>query len=66
VTPSGGTYYLIIANVQVAPISNKLFRQRVNYAINRKRFTDTVLQGLVGAPQDLPYPPQAPAYDAAS
>ena len=64
VTTSAGTYYLIIANVQVAPTNNKLFRQAINYAINRKRFTDTVLQGLVGAPQDLPYPPQAPAYDA--
>ena len=64
VTTSGGTYYLIIANVQVSPTSSKLFRQGINFAINRKRFTETVLQGLVGAPQDLPYPPQAPAYDA--
>jgi peptide/nickel transport system substrate-binding protein len=64
VTTSAGTYYVIIANVQVAPTSNKLFRQGINYAINRKRFTDTVLKGLVGAPQDLPYPPQAPAFDA--
>ncbi len=64
VTTSGGTYYLIIANVQVPPTNNKLFRQAMNYAINRKRFADTVLQGLVGAPQDLPYPPQAPAFDA--
>ena len=64
VTTSAGTYYVIIANVQVAPTGNKLFRQGINYAINRKRFADAVLQGLAGAPQDLPYPPQAPAYDA--
>jgi ABC-type transport system substrate-binding protein len=38
-------------------------RQALNYAINRKRFTDNVMFGL-GRPQALPWLPGAAAYDA--
>ena len=42
---------------------DKRIRQALAYAANRQRFTDTVLSGLVGAPQDLPWAPQSPASD---
>src|SRR5581483_3723196 len=47
-----------------APTNNKQFRQGINYAINRQRFTDTALKGLISGGQDLPFPPQAVAFDA--
>jgi len=54
----------MVANTTVAPTDNKQFRQAINYAINRKRFVDTFFQGIIADFQDLPFPPQAPAYDA--
>ncbi|HEU0166783.1 MAG TPA: ABC transporter substrate-binding protein, partial [Chloroflexota bacterium] len=35
------------------------------YAIDRKRFTDTIMKGFAGDPQDLPWPPQSPASEPA-
>ena len=64
VVAASGQFVCMVANTTVAPTDNKQFRQAVNYAINRKRFVDTFFQGIVTDFQDLPFPPQAPAYDA--
>ena len=64
VVAASGQFVCIVANTTVAPTENKQFRQAINYAINRKRFVDTVFQGIISDYQDLPFPSQAPAYDA--
>ena len=46
------------------PTANKLFRQALNAAIDRQRWTETVLPG-VGTPKTLPVVQTNPAYDAA-
>jgi peptide/nickel transport system substrate-binding protein len=60
-----GASSLVIAQSKdpSAPTGNKLFRQAVNWAINRKRIVDSVYLG-VGEPRDLPFPTNSPAYDA--
>ncbi len=62
-TPAAG-FYQIQPNVKFKPLDDKRVRQAINYAIDRKRIADTVLLGLVG-PQDLPWPANSPAYEAA-
>ncbi|MBV8085811.1 MAG: ABC transporter substrate-binding protein [Chloroflexi bacterium] len=62
---NSGSFVVMVANTTTAPTNNKMFRQGINYAINRQRFTDTALKGLISGGQDLPFPPQAAAYDAA-
>ena len=59
-----GQFFYISANTTQPPFDNKLVRQAMNYAIDRKRFADTTLLGLVGDPINIPYPPQSPAYEA--
>ena len=59
-----GTGYYIGANAKLAPTSNKKFRQALNYAIDRKRFAETVLLKTAD-PWSLPWPPNSPAYEAA-
>ena len=53
-SPAAGMYQMQ-PNVTFKPLDDKRVRQALNYAIDRKRITDTVLLGLVG-PQDLPWP----------
>jgi peptide/nickel transport system substrate-binding protein len=65
VVATSGQFVCMVANTTVAPTDNKQFRQAINYAIDRKRFVDTVFQGIIADYQDLPFSPQAPAYDAA-
>jgi peptide/nickel transport system substrate-binding protein len=60
-----GAFVCVVANCGMAPTDNKLFRQGLNYAMNRKRFVDTYFKGVINDWQDIPYPPSAPAYDAA-
>jgi peptide/nickel transport system substrate-binding protein len=62
---SRGLFYYVVANTTFKPLDNKQVRQALNHAIDRKRFTDSVLLGLAGGPQDLPWAEQSPAYDAA-
>ncbi len=62
-TPAAGMYQ-IQPNVTFQPLDNKMVRQALNYAIDRQRMCDSVLMGLVG-PEDLPWPPNSPAYEAA-
>jgi peptide/nickel transport system substrate-binding protein len=59
----GGSWFYVAANSTMAPTDNRTFRQALNYAIDRQRWTDTVLHGLVGAPQNLPYPQSSAAFD---
>jgi peptide/nickel transport system substrate-binding protein len=63
---NSGSVSLLLAQTKdgSAPTGNKLFRQGLNYAMDRKRWTDTVLLG-VGTPKALPLAPTSPAYDAA-
>ncbi len=60
---NGGQFFYVTVNTTAPPFDNKLVRQAVNYAINRQYWADSILQGLAGAPQDLPWPPQAGAAD---
>ncbi len=57
----GGQYFCIFIDTSVPPFDNKLVRQALNYALDRQRFADSVMLGLVGQGQDLPWPPQAGA-----
>jgi peptide/nickel transport system substrate-binding protein len=62
---NSGSVNLILAQAKEGgPTANQLFRQALNYAMDRKRWTDTVLLG-VGTPKSLPVVPSNPAYDAA-
>ncbi len=63
ISEAGAQYYSFGANVTQAPLDNKKVRQAINYAIDRKRFVDTVLAG-VGEPTSIPWPKHSPAYDA--
>ena len=65
VVAASGQFVCMVANTTVAPTDNKQFRQAINYAINRQRFVDTAFRGIITDSQDLPFPPQAPAFDAA-
>jgi peptide/nickel transport system substrate-binding protein len=62
-TPAAGMYQLQ-PNVTFKPLDDKRVRQALNFALDRKRITDTVLLGLV-EPEDLPWPSNSPAYEAA-
>ncbi len=46
------------------PTTNRAFRQALNLAMDRQRWTETVLPG-VGSLKNLPVTPSNPAYDAA-
>jgi peptide/nickel transport system substrate-binding protein len=59
-----GSHYAIWMNVAVPPLDNKLVRQALNFAIDRQRFINTALGGLVGEPMNLPWPSYSPAFEA--
>jgi peptide/nickel transport system substrate-binding protein len=59
-----GQYFYAIVNCGQAPTDNKLVRQALSYAINRQRFTDTVMKGFTGEPRALPWAKSSPAFDA--
>jgi peptide/nickel transport system substrate-binding protein len=54
---------VIGVNTTLDPTTNKLIRQALNYAIDRKRIVDTVYKGT-GTPEDLPWETNSLAYDA--
>ena len=56
-----GLNYVIWMNVAAPPFDKKEVRQAMNYAIDRQRFVDTTLGGLVGPPRDLPWAARSPA-----
>jgi ABC-type transport system substrate-binding protein len=54
---------VIGANTTLPPTDNKLLRQAINYAIDRKRIAESVYLN-VGEPKDLIWSAVSPAYDA--
>src|SRR5437899_1729395 len=59
-----GQYFYATVNCGQAPMDNKLVRQAINYAIDRQRFTETVMKGFTGEPRALPWAKSSPAFDA--
>ena len=58
---TGANYYDVTLNVTRAPLTNKLVRQAINHAIDRKQFVETVLYGAV-TPTQVPFPSYSIAY----
>lgn len=58
-----GQFFYATVNTNVPPTDNKLIRQALAHAIDRKRFTDTIMKGFVGDPVNLPWAPSSPAYE---
>jgi peptide/nickel transport system substrate-binding protein len=54
---------VIGVNTTMPPTDNKLVRQALNYAIDRKRIVDTVYKGT-GVPEALPWESNSLAFDA--
>jgi peptide/nickel transport system substrate-binding protein len=58
-----GNYFLFGMNLGVQPLDNKQVRQALNYALDRKRFSDTFMFGT-GTAESLPWPSSSPAFEA--
>lgn len=61
--PGNVSAYAVGSAVYTPPLDNKRVRQALNYAINRQRFSEVILQG-VGKPLALPWASGFPMYDA--
>ncbi|MBV9578408.1 MAG: ABC transporter substrate-binding protein, partial [Chloroflexi bacterium] len=61
--PASGTFFEVGFNTKQPPLDDKRVRQAFNYAMDRKRFTDTIMRGTAD-PIDLPWSATSPAYDA--
>jgi peptide/nickel transport system substrate-binding protein len=61
--PASAQHFQQGVNTLVPPLDNKKVRQALNYALDRKRFSETALLGT-GQPIALPWLPSSPAYDA--
>jgi peptide/nickel transport system substrate-binding protein len=59
-----GQYFYLQLNVGFPPMDNKVFRQAIGFAIDRQRFTDSIMGGFAGEPRALPWPPQSLAWQA--
>jgi peptide/nickel transport system substrate-binding protein len=59
----GSAYFALAFNGTIAPTSDKRVRQALNYALDRKRFASTVMEGF-SVPEALPWPDYSPAYEA--
>jgi peptide/nickel transport system substrate-binding protein len=64
INPQTGGYNVTGLNLTMPPFDNKLLRQALNYAIDRKRYADTIAGGLVQS-NPLPWPAYSPAYEPA-
>jgi peptide/nickel transport system substrate-binding protein len=60
--PLTGAHYEAGFNLTMPPFDNKKLRQALSYAVDKKRFVDTILGG-VGAAESLPWLPASPAYE---
>ncbi|MDE3075128.1 MAG: ABC transporter substrate-binding protein [Chloroflexota bacterium] len=60
--PYTGRYFIAGWNAQNKPLDNKIVRQALNYAMDRKRFANSILLGL-SKPIALPWGVSSPAYD---
>jgi peptide/nickel transport system substrate-binding protein len=63
VHPASGTFFEVGFNTKQPPFDDKRVRQAFNYAMDRKRFADTIWRGTA-TPIDLPWSATSPAYDA--
>jgi peptide/nickel transport system substrate-binding protein len=61
--PASGTFFELGFNTVRPPFSDKRVRQAFNYAIDRKRFSDTIMRGTA-TPLNLPWSATSPAFDA--
>ncbi len=62
--PASGTFFEVGFNTARPPLNDKRVRQALNYAMDRKRFCDTIMRGTA-VPLNLPWSTTSPAYDAA-
>jgi peptide/nickel transport system substrate-binding protein len=62
--PASGTFFEVGFNSKRPPFDDKRVRQAFNYAMDRKRFCDTIMRGTA-TPIDLPWSSTSPAFDAA-
>ena len=58
-----GLISAMAGNTTQGPTTDKRVRQALNFAMDRKRFVDSVLLGF-GEPRILPWPPSSPAYES--
>jgi peptide/nickel transport system substrate-binding protein len=63
IPPGQNSALAVGATTVFPPTDNKKVRQALNYALDRKRFTETGLQGIV-PPLSLPWDKNSPAYEA--
>jgi peptide/nickel transport system substrate-binding protein len=63
VNPQLGQFFYVNQNVTLPLFQDRQLRQAMNYALNRQRISQTVLQKLCGDPICLPWPQQSPAYE---
>ena len=61
-TGPAGTF-VIRHSVRLEPFGKKEVRQALNYAIDRKRYSESILL-KTGEPAVLPWAPSSPGYDA--
>ena len=59
-----GQHYVMFFNTTMPPFDKKEVRQAFCYALDRKRFAETILQGVEEI-RNLPWPKHSPAYEAA-
>jgi peptide/nickel transport system substrate-binding protein len=62
--PLTGAHYEAGFNLTMPPFDNKKLRQALSYAVDKKRFVDTILGG-VGAAESLPWLAASPGYEPA-
>jgi peptide/nickel transport system substrate-binding protein len=61
---TAGASWDLLANCRLAPTNDRLVRQALNHALDRKRISETVWRGQA-RPEALPWSTTSPAYDAA-
>jgi peptide/nickel transport system substrate-binding protein len=64
VTHDIGQFFNVQIQSGLPPTNNKILRQAISYALDRKRITDTVMKGFTGEPRTLPWAKSSPAFDA--
>jgi peptide/nickel transport system substrate-binding protein len=62
--PQSGRYYTVGWTTLTKPLDDKRVRQALNYALDRQRFVDTLLNGF-GVAETLFWLPGSPAYESA-
>jgi peptide/nickel transport system substrate-binding protein len=63
IAANSGTFFEIGINTRTPPLDDKRVRQAMNYALDRKRFTDSIFKGAA-TPINLPWSQSSPAFDA--